>query len=97
MVYCTFFVSQVPQQTKLPSLYLLDSIVKNVGGEYLHLVAQIMEKSFTCVFEKVQCTMIILKTDTVHSLRVEGRNSLFSYLKGIKLMLSQLTNHPLTY
>ena len=48
------YVSQVPQQTKLPSLYLLDSIVKNVGGEYLHLVAQVMEKSFTCVFEKVR-------------------------------------------
>ncbi|XP_078371534.1 uncharacterized protein LOC144655193 [Oculina patagonica] len=45
-------IYQVPQQTKLPSLYLLDSIVKNVGGEYLHLVAQIMEKTFTCVFEK---------------------------------------------
>jgi len=48
-----FVVWQVPQQSKLPSLYLLDSIVKNVGGEYLHLVAQIMEKTFTCVFEKV--------------------------------------------
>ena len=47
------FVLQVQQQYKLPSLYLLDSIVKNVGGDYLHLVAQIMEETFTCVFEKV--------------------------------------------
>lgn len=45
-------ICQVPQQLKLPSLYLLDSIVKNVGGGYLKLVAEIMENSFTCVFEK---------------------------------------------
>ena len=48
-----FLFSKVQQQLKLPSLYLLDSIVKNVGGDYLHLVAQILERTFTCVFEKV--------------------------------------------
>ena len=50
---CLFLFSKVQQQLKLPSLYLLDSIVKNVGGDYLHLVAQILERTFTCVFEKV--------------------------------------------
>lgn len=47
-------IYQVQQQLKLPSLYLLDSIVKNVGGDYLHLVAQILERTFTCVFEKAE-------------------------------------------
>ena len=53
LLKCSVCLLQVQQQYKMPSLYLLDSIVKNVGGDYLHLVAQIMEETFTCVFEKV--------------------------------------------
>lgn len=59
-----YYIWQVQQQYKLPSLYLLDSIVKNVGGDYLHLVAQIMEETFTCVFEKVCITVKPCSTDT---------------------------------
>uniref|UniRef100_A0A673KKY2 Pre-mRNA cleavage complex 2 protein Pcf11 n=1 Tax=Sinocyclocheilus rhinocerous TaxID=307959 RepID=A0A673KKY2_9TELE len=38
---------------KLPVLYLVDSIVKNVGGEYLEVFAKNLVNSFICVFEKV--------------------------------------------
>ena len=41
------------QLQKLPALYLLDSIIKNVGREYLNLIAQIIDSVFTAVFEKV--------------------------------------------
>ncbi|KAK7143529.1 hypothetical protein R3I93_014633 [Phoxinus phoxinus] len=38
---------------KLPVLYLVDSIVKNVGGDYLEVFAKNLVNSFICVFEKV--------------------------------------------
>ncbi|CAJ1063639.1 pre-mRNA cleavage complex 2 protein Pcf11 isoform X2 [Xyrichtys novacula] len=44
---------QAPPAEKLPVLYLVDSIVKNVGGEYLAVFAKNLITSFICVFEKV--------------------------------------------
>uniref|UniRef100_H3CEL4 PCF11 cleavage and polyadenylation factor subunit n=1 Tax=Tetraodon nigroviridis TaxID=99883 RepID=H3CEL4_TETNG len=44
---------QAPTTEKLPVLYLVDSIVKNIGGEYLAVFAKNLITSFICVFEKV--------------------------------------------
>ncbi|XP_068454962.1 pre-mRNA cleavage complex 2 protein Pcf11 [Clinocottus analis] len=46
-------ISKAPSAEKLPVLYLVDSIVKNVGGEYLAVFAKNLITSFICVFEKV--------------------------------------------
>ncbi|XP_057677320.1 pre-mRNA cleavage complex 2 protein Pcf11 [Corythoichthys intestinalis] len=46
-------ISKAPAAEKLPVLYLVDSIVKNVGGEYLGVFAKNLIASFICVFEKV--------------------------------------------
>ncbi|XP_011609384.2 pre-mRNA cleavage complex 2 protein Pcf11 [Takifugu rubripes] len=46
-------ISKAPPTEKLPLLYLVDSIVKNVGGEYLAVFAKNLITSFICVFEKV--------------------------------------------
>ncbi|XP_078143008.1 pre-mRNA cleavage complex 2 protein Pcf11 isoform X2 [Centroberyx gerrardi] len=46
-------ISKAPPSEKLPVLYLVDSIVKNVGGEYLAVFAKNLVTSFICVFEKV--------------------------------------------
>lgn len=46
-------IAKAPSAEKLPVLYLVDSIVKNVGGEYLEVFAKNLVTSFICVFEKV--------------------------------------------
>ncbi|KAM3869035.1 pre-mRNA cleavage complex 2 protein Pcf11 [Diretmus argenteus] len=46
-------ISKAPTTEKLPVLYLVDSIVKNVGGEYLAVFAKNLVTTFICVFEKV--------------------------------------------
>ncbi|XP_047463518.1 pre-mRNA cleavage complex 2 protein Pcf11 [Mugil cephalus] len=46
-------ISKAPAAEKLPVLYLVDSIVKNVGGEYLAVFAKNLITTFICVFEKV--------------------------------------------
>uniref|UniRef100_A0AAY4A6A0 Pre-mRNA cleavage complex 2 protein Pcf11 n=1 Tax=Denticeps clupeoides TaxID=299321 RepID=A0AAY4A6A0_9TELE len=46
-------IDKAPPAEKLPVLYLVDSIVKNVGGEYLAVFAKNLVSSFICVFEKV--------------------------------------------
>uniref|UniRef100_A0A672LWR7 Pre-mRNA cleavage complex 2 protein Pcf11 n=1 Tax=Sinocyclocheilus grahami TaxID=75366 RepID=A0A672LWR7_SINGR len=46
-------IAKAPAGEKLPVLYLVDSIVKNVGGEYLEVFAKNLVNSFICVFEKV--------------------------------------------
>ncbi|XP_037125271.1 pre-mRNA cleavage complex 2 protein Pcf11 isoform X1 [Syngnathus acus] len=46
-------ISKAPAAEKLPVLYLVDSIVKNVGGEYVAVFAKNLITSFICVFEKV--------------------------------------------
>ena len=38
---------------KLPCLYLMDSILKNVGKQYLQLFTQNIVSTFAGVFEKV--------------------------------------------
>ncbi|XP_034538863.1 pre-mRNA cleavage complex 2 protein Pcf11 isoform X2 [Notolabrus celidotus] len=46
-------ISKAPTTEKLPVLYLVDSIVKNVGGEYVAVFSKNLITSFICVFEKV--------------------------------------------
>uniref|UniRef100_A0AAV2J7W2 Pre-mRNA cleavage complex 2 protein Pcf11 n=1 Tax=Knipowitschia caucasica TaxID=637954 RepID=A0AAV2J7W2_KNICA len=46
-------ISKAPAIEKLPVLYLVDSIVKNVGRDYLPVFAKNLITSFICVFEKV--------------------------------------------
>lgn len=45
---------QVSPDVKLPILYLIDSIVKNVGVKYKQLFAQNIVNMFCGVFEKVK-------------------------------------------
>lgn len=56
----SFLLLQAPSAEKLPLLYLVDSIVKNVGGEYLAVFAKNLITSFICVFEKVQFSLLLL-------------------------------------
>ncbi|KGL81317.1 Pre-mRNA cleavage complex 2 protein Pcf11, partial [Tinamus guttatus] len=44
---------QAPASEKLPVMYLMDSIVKNVGREYLTAFTKNLVATFICVFEKV--------------------------------------------
>lgn len=45
---------KVSPDVKLPILYLIDSIVKNVGDKYKQLFAQNIVNIFCGVFEKVK-------------------------------------------
>ncbi|MBN3313896.1 PCF11 protein, partial [Atractosteus spatula] len=46
-------IAKAPPSEKLPVLYLVDSIVKNVGREYLATFTKNLVHTFICVFEKV--------------------------------------------
>jgi pre-mRNA cleavage complex 2 protein Pcf11 len=51
-------VLQVPPEIKLPVLYLIDSIVKNVGKAYINLFTQNIVQCFTNTFEKVSPALL---------------------------------------
>lgn len=44
---------KVPHSAKLPILYLIDSIVKNVGGDYIGLFPSVLKQCFADIYEKV--------------------------------------------
>lgn len=46
-------INQVSPEAKLPGLYLVDSIVKNLGADYMKIFCQQITGLFTSVFEKV--------------------------------------------
>lgn len=46
-------VTMAPASEKLPVMYLMDSIIKNVGGDYLPAFSKNLPVIFPCVFEKV--------------------------------------------
>lgn len=48
-----FLLLQAPSNEKLPVMYLMDSIVKNVGREYLAAFSKNLVATFVTVFEKV--------------------------------------------
>ncbi|KAH8402419.1 hypothetical protein KR009_011883 [Drosophila setifemur] len=49
-----YYISQVAPEFKLPILYLIDSIVKNVKSSYVQLFGQCIVKIFLHAFESVQ-------------------------------------------
>ncbi|XP_070070250.1 pre-mRNA cleavage complex 2 protein Pcf11 isoform X2 [Drosophila takahashii] len=49
-----YYISQVPPEFKLPILYLIDSIVKNVKSSYVQLFGQCIVNIFLHAFESVQ-------------------------------------------
>ncbi|KAG8176024.1 hypothetical protein JTE90_022861 [Oedothorax gibbosus] len=49
-------IKSVSPDLKLPGLYLVDSIMKNVGGQYITLFSKHMITIFSSVFEKVEET-----------------------------------------
>lgn len=53
---------QVRSDIKLPVLYLIDSIVKNVNGDYLNLFTQNIVNTFCGVFEKVNILIVFIRT-----------------------------------
>ncbi|ALC41827.1 Pcf11 [Drosophila busckii] len=48
-----FHISQVPAEFKLPILYLIDSIIKNVKSSYVQMFGQCIVNIFTSTFESV--------------------------------------------
>ena len=48
-----FFSSQAPPNHILPSLYLMDSMMKNLGGDYLELFGKGIVAWFCRSFEKL--------------------------------------------
>ncbi|XP_026285069.1 pre-mRNA cleavage complex 2 protein Pcf11 isoform X2 [Frankliniella occidentalis] len=46
-------LQKVPSSVKLPILYLIDSIIKNVGKVYITLFSRTIVQSFSTVFEQV--------------------------------------------
>ncbi|XP_054706727.1 uncharacterized protein LOC129216537 [Uloborus diversus] len=51
-------INAVPPQMKLPGMYLVDSVIKNIGGHYIPLFGSHMTTLFTSVFEKESQTGI---------------------------------------
>ncbi|KRF79499.1 uncharacterized protein Dvir_GJ21559, isoform C [Drosophila virilis] len=49
-----YHISQVPPEFKLPILYLIDSIIKNVKSSYVQLFGQCIVNIFLNAFESVQ-------------------------------------------
>lgn len=63
----SFSPDQVQPEVKLPILYLIDSIVKNVGDKYKQLFAQNIVNMFCGVFEKVKKSNICDEHDKRNS------------------------------
>lgn len=70
-----FSFLQAPASQKLPGMYLMDSIIKNVRGDYLLAFARNLPLIFPCVFEEV-CTLS--KSSVISVAFVPGRSYMLS-------------------
>jgi hypothetical protein len=66
LILLTF--QKVSFDVKLPILYLIDSIVKNVGNKYKQLFAQNIVNIFCGVFEKVKYIQKLLDSTQISNL-----------------------------
>ena len=67
-------IDQVGSEIKLPVLYLIDSIVKNVNRDYLSLFSKNIVNTFCDVFEKVKLSLKKTGSNNYFNLFLIGDN-----------------------
>ncbi|KEI39806.1 uncharacterized protein L969DRAFT_381960 [Mixia osmundae IAM 14324] len=79
----TFAASQVTQDVKLPALYLLDSISKNIGSVYPDQFSRFVERVFLTAFQDADQSMQVKLEELLGTWRTGGRNGSELFAPGV--------------